>query len=161
LSIEIRIATEQDLPSVARLTAVVQILHAALEPEIFRNDCTHEELIGFLSDRLKEPDKTIAVAEQDGAIAGYIFFELQERPRTVFNHPRKRFYVHHISVTPDQRLQGVGSSLMAFVEAQAEAAGVSTLALDSWATNCGALDFFSARGFSPLNFVLSKSLKPG
>jgi hypothetical protein len=44
------------------------------------------------------------------------------------------------------------------VEAEALIAGITNIALDTWAANGSARSFFEARGFTPFNLSLGKQL---
>jgi GNAT superfamily N-acetyltransferase len=108
--------------------------------------------------RLGEPDSVIAIAEAHATPIGYVWFELQTRPETLFNPPRRRIYLHHVSVLPDARRRGVATALLHFVAQRAAVEGITDIMLDTWTANADAQVFFAARGFAPLQMVFRKTL---
>jgi ribosomal protein S18 acetylase RimI-like enzyme len=57
-------------------------------------------------------------------------------------------YLHHISVKPGHRRNGVGSALMGAVRDAATKAGIAPIVLDVWNFNEEARAFFRRRGFA-------------
>ncbi|MEQ7156447.1 GNAT family N-acetyltransferase [Brevundimonas aurifodinae] len=154
-----RSAKTSDLEALIDLNAVVQSLHATLEPAQFLTQADRDGVAALFSATLeKEPD-AILVAEIDGALVGYVWLEVQERPATLFSPPRTRAYVHHLAVHEGARRLGAGSALMRAAESESRARGVRRMVLDAWATNEGAQHFFQAEGFVPFNIVLEKALE--
>ncbi|MCJ2050016.1 GNAT family N-acetyltransferase [Methylobacterium sp. J-070] len=88
---------------------------------------------------------------------GYLWYERQDRPATVLTQARRRIYVHHLAVRESARRAGVATALLRAVEVEAMAHDVDRLVLDAWTRNEEALRFFQARGFRPLNILLSKT----
>ena len=158
MTYDIRKAREFDLPSLARLNGFVHTVHVAWAPETFEADPAPDALIDFLTGRLSDPNSHFAIARVDGDDIGYIWFERQERPGTVFTKPFLRLYVHHIAVDPSRRSLGVGTALMAYLETEAVSAGISTLALGAWSVNEDAIGFFKARGYAPMIETLRKTI---
>lgn len=158
MTIWIRTASAPDASLLARLNRDVQRLHAALEPGFFKSAPDNKEVAGFFAARLTWQDNHIRIADADGDPKGYIWFEVQDRPETPLTLPRKRIYVHHLSVQASVRRQGIASALLKHVEEEARARGITNIALDTWAANGSARSFFSARGFAPFNVSLGRRL---
>ena len=158
MAIVIRAASTSDASLIARLNRDVQKLHADLEPATFKIYPDEEKLIAFFSDKLLASESHIFIAIINDTAAGYVWFDVQVRPTTLFNFPRSRIYVHHLSVIEDARRQGIASMLLKHVEEQALAMGVKDIALDAWTANDSALAFFSAQGFAPFNVSLRRRL---
>jgi ribosomal protein S18 acetylase RimI-like enzyme len=162
MSLAIANATQADIPDILRLNLEVQSLHASLAPQNFLQDCDEQELFEFWRAQLNTPRHKVRLAKMGGGIVGYLWFELQERPKTPFNPPRTRLYIHHIGVAASVRRSGVGEALIAQLHAEARALGVSDLLLDTWAANSSARAFFQKAGFKDLNIVMAKHLgRPG
>ena len=158
MRIVIRAASKSDASLLARLNRDVQSLHADLEPTIFKKSPVEEELVSFFSAKLSSPESRIYVADVADQGVGYVWFDIQVRPETLFTFPRSRVYVHHLSVREDARRQGVASMLLKHVEQQALALSIKDIALDAWTANDSALTFFSAPGFAPFNVSLRRQL---
>ncbi|PXA83280.1 hypothetical protein DMC25_18185 [Caulobacter sp. D4A] len=154
----IRPAVEDDIPALVALNAVVQALHAALSPEVFKPKVDPVELAAFLRGLLDQPSNRLRVAAVDGAAVGYAWAEVQDRPETPFALARRRLYLHHLSVDPAVRRQGVASALLGSLEDEARAAGLASVVLDAWADNAAAQAFFAAAGYGPLNITRAKRL---
>jgi len=147
-----------DANAVALLNGEIQQLHAELEPTFFKTDASHAEVVAFFAAKLSAPGHGIQLAEIGGMPVGYVWFEVQDRPETPFQFARKRIYIHHLSVKRAARRTGVGSALLDAIQTAAMGAGITSIALDTWAANSHALRFFEAQGFTPFNLVLGKRL---
>ena len=154
MTIIIRVATNSDLDTLARLNQVVQSVHADLYPDDFAPTVDDEGLKALLSPRVGN----IAIAEVNGEPVGYIWCEVQTRPASAFSPAHRRLYVHHLSVEPDARRQGIASALMSHAEAWAHGEELSEIALSHWAANAGAAQFFTAHGFTPYQVLMRKRL---
>lgn len=152
MTIVVRLATPADLAVIVELNQVVQSVHAELYPDDFRPAVEADGLRTLLAPRLAN----IAIAELDGAPAGYIWFEIQTRPANAFSPALRRLFVHHLSVGRDFRRQGVASALMAHAEAFAEGEDINEIALSYWANNAVARQFFAAQGFAPYQVYVRK-----
>ena len=60
-------------------------------------------------------------------------------------------HLHHISVRPACRRQGVGSGLLDAVRTAAASAGISLITLDIWTFNEASRAFFRRHGFAAYN----------
>jgi shikimate dehydrogenase len=159
MTLSVRAATEADLDTLVRLNQAVQRLHADLEPNIFKPLTDHEEVFAYFAAQLEAPRHHFRLAEIDGEVAGYIWFEIQETAETPFTVPTERLYVHHIAVEESARRRGIASALLKSVEAGALALGIDQIALATWAANAQARAFFTAQGFQPSILIKQKTLK--
>lgn len=148
----VRVATNADLDTLVRLNQVVQTVHAELYPADFHVTVDADGLKALLAPRLE----AISIAELDSDQVGYIWFDVQTRSATPFSPPRKRLYVHHLSVAPEARRRGVARALMSHAEAHADAEALDEIALSHWAANTGAQEFFAAQGFEPYQVLMRK-----
>ncbi len=159
MSMEVRAASEADFDALVQLNQVVQSLHATLYPGDFKQVADPSAVRAFFASRLAAPKSGIGIAEADGAPIGYVCFEVQAQPETPFSPPRRRIYVHHISVAPDARRRGTPTALMRHVEHRAVSDHIDEIALDAWAMNLDALQFFGSQGFAAFNVMLRKKLE--
>jgi GNAT superfamily N-acetyltransferase len=95
---------------------------------------------------LAQPDKLVLIAEIDSLPVGYAYAEIVHRPETTFSYTDDLIYLHHISVRPTYRKQGVGTALMDAVRVAAGAKGIGAFAVD-----IAARTFFLHQGFTPYN----------
>jgi len=129
-----------------------------LEPTFFKAAPDAEELIAFFAAKMSSPESHILIASIAAEPAGYVWFDVQDRPDTPLTLPRRRIYIHHLSVQAGARRQSLATMLMKHVEDKALALGIRTIALDTWAANSSARSFFSGRGFEPFNVSLNRQL---
>ncbi len=154
--ISVRTADEADIDAIVRINQTVQWLHAGLEPSLFKAVTDEMEVAAFFSAQLDSPQHAFRVAEIDGAIAGYVWFEKQETAETPFTFPTRRVYVHHLAVDAAARRQGVASALLKNVQDEARADSINKLVLATWATNDTAQAFFAAQGLKAFILMLQK-----
>lgn len=96
------------------LNAIVQRLHAAERPDIFRPDPHPLDVEALFRDLLQRPTHfaLVAVAE-DGTDIGYALCEILDTAPDALTFARRRGVLHHIAVQPHARRQGVGLALIA------------------------------------------------
>jgi GNAT superfamily N-acetyltransferase len=148
MAILIRKAVERDAAILGVLNADVQALHAAALPWLFKPSGPDTFALCEVKPLLAQPENLFFIAEVDGVAVGYAYAELQEWPETPFTRAREMIYLHHISVRPAHRRQGVGSALMGAVRDAATGAGITPIVLDVWTFNEEARTFFRRRGFA-------------
>ncbi len=156
--VKVRAVSEDDLDALTQLNNVVQGLHSVLYPEDFKQVTDPSAVRMFFAARLAASMNAIGIAEADGVPVGYVWFAVQNQPETPFTPPRRRMYVHHISVAPDARRRGIAAALMHYVEQQAASEAIDEIALDTWSANLDARHFFGSQGFVTLTEVLRKKL---
>lgn len=158
MTITVRVAWVADIDDLVRLNRDVQQVHAELEPAFYKADIDAGAVAAFFTGKLASPGNHIRIADSAGGPNGYVWFEKQDRPETALTLPRKRIYIHHLSVQPNARRRGIASALLRQVEAEALIDGIKTIALDTRAANASARDFFASRGFAPFNLSLARRL---
>jgi ribosomal protein S18 acetylase RimI-like enzyme len=100
---------------------------------------------------LAMPDNIVFVAEVEFVAVGYAYAEVVHRPETSFSYADDLVYLHHISVRPSHRKQGVGRALMDALRSAASERGILVFALDVWTFNDDARSFFRRQGFTLYN----------
>jgi ribosomal protein S18 acetylase RimI-like enzyme len=58
-------------------------------------------------------------------------------------------HLHHISVRPDSRRQGIGNALLAAVRSVGNDDGITMMTADVWVFNENARAFFRRHGLTP------------
>lgn len=92
--------------------------------------------------------KQLVVAERDGATTALALFE---RAGT-------HAWLHDLVVARAARGERTGAAVLAWIEAEAAAAGVGDLFLESGTANDGAHRFFAREGYETVSVVMRKSL---
>jgi ribosomal protein S18 acetylase RimI-like enzyme len=154
----IREAGTSDLDALVELNLHVQRLHVEEEPERFVEP-SRDAVAAWLSERLAEEGWRALVAESDGRCAGYVLFELIDRPAGIFTAAMRALYIHQIGVDPGVRRRGIGRALLEAVEREAAELGVQQVALDTWSFNASAQAFFTGCGYEIFNVRLRRHLR--
>jgi diamine N-acetyltransferase len=149
MSILVRRATTPDAELVSSLNADVQALHAAALPWRFKPPGPGTFAPKDAEALLAKPDHLTFIAEVAGEPAGYASAEIVRRAETPFHYPHARVHLHHISVRPDHRRQGVGKALLTAVRAAAKEQGITLLSADVYTFNENARAFFRRHGLTP------------
>ncbi|MGC4089248.1 MAG: GNAT family N-acetyltransferase [Polyangiaceae bacterium] len=146
--VSVRRASNDDIDALARLTVEVQELHFTNRPDQFK--AANTGAIGRWFDQvLRSPSGAAWVAERDGEVVGNALVLFRESAESPFAPARKWWSLEHVAVTAAQRRTGVGRSLVEHIAAEARAAGIRELRLESWAFNGDAQAAFERLGFTP------------
>lgn len=148
---QIRRATQADLKAITALNVDVQMLHAEALPDLFKVPTSPDFSAGFITAQLADPDSYFFVGNLDGEDIGYIFARLVNQPENEYRHAMRYLYIDQISVKPGYRRQGYGERLIQRVKQLAAEKGIEMIALDVWAFNTKAQDFFAEQGFVIFN----------
>ncbi len=154
---EIRKATETDLPALHSLLRQVLTVHHKGRPDLFRGGTekyTDEELRALLMDEMRP----IFVAVRDGAVCGYSFCMFRQLPADNILTDIKTLYIDDLCVDETARGQGIGRALYTHVCAFAKESGCYNLTLNVWACNESALRFYEACGLKPQKIGLETIL---
>jgi ribosomal protein S18 acetylase RimI-like enzyme len=149
MPIRIRRATTTDAELLSLLNVDVQTLHWSALPTRFKPPGPDAFPPSAAAELLAKPGNFVFVAEVDSVPVGYAYAEVIHRPETPFSYADDLVYLHHISVRPSCRKQGVGRALMDSVRSAAAERGITVLALDTWTFNEEARSFFRRQGFTP------------
>jgi ribosomal-protein-alanine N-acetyltransferase len=95
------------------------------------------------------PGNLVFIAEVDSEPAGYAYAEIVQLSETPMRHAWKEVHLHHISVRPAYRRNGVASALLDAVRAAGGENGIGLVTLQVWTFNEGAQAFFRRQGFTP------------
>jgi ribosomal protein S18 acetylase RimI-like enzyme len=136
---------------VSALNDDVQAVHAAALPWRFKVPGPDTFPPAVAAEILAKPETLVFIAELAGAPAGYAYAEVARLPDRPMHRAYDMVYLHHISVRPATRRQGVGEALLAAVRNAGKAVGIDLVALDVWAFNEPARAFFRKQGFVVYN----------
>ena len=154
---QIRRAVKEDLDRINHLLRQVLEVHAAGRPDIFisgRKKYTDSELLDILSD-----DNTpVFVAEDDGLVVGYAFCIYQITKANNILRDRKVLYIDDLCVDENCRGKHIGTQLFEYVSGIAKENECDAVTLNVWTCNEGAMKFYEKCGFSPLKYVMEKTI---
>src|SRR3569623_1006687 len=145
-AIAVRAAGPADEASLADLAAVVQQLHFAARPDVFK-PVNVEALQGWFREALRSNQRRVLLAEAAGSSAGYAVVVDGDRDEDAFARPRRWREVDQLAVAPGYRKQGVARALLEHIAAAALADGIPSLELNTWGFNQPARDAFRRLGF--------------
>jgi ribosomal protein S18 acetylase RimI-like enzyme len=148
MKVIVREATEADAGNISSLNTDVQATHASAVPWLFKPASPDTFPPEVVAELLDEPSNLVFIAEVESTPAGYVYAEIIDRPETSFNHAYQMIYIHHVSVRPTLRRQGVGRALLEAVQAEARKRDIHMISLDVWTFNDAARAFFSRNGFT-------------
>jgi len=139
-------ATAKYIDDIARLNNVVQELHVAREPGLFRPVDAAAVREGVRT-ALEDPAVTFLLAVEDEAPLGYALVRICERPENAYRASRTFLELDQIAVAPDARKRGVGSALIDAAFALAQSLDIPAVELSVWHFNDEAQRLFSRKGF--------------
>jgi ribosomal protein S18 acetylase RimI-like enzyme len=156
MRVDLRSAADTDIDAIVGLNAVVQRLHADLYPRDFKSSVDAAQARAFFAALLGSAGQAVGIAELNGALVGYIWFEVRARSETPFTFGRRLIYIHHLSVSPDVHRRGIASALLGLAQRRAVQEGIVDIALDAWSDNLSALRFFQASAFRAYNVLMRR-----
>jgi ribosomal protein S18 acetylase RimI-like enzyme len=151
MPVAIRRATVADAEVLSSLNFDVQTIHWSALPTRFKPPGPDTFPPIAAAALLAAQDNLVFVAEVDSLPVGYVYAEVVHRPETPFGYAEDLVYLHHISVRPSYRKQGLGRALVNVVRSAAGEREITVLAVDVWTFNEGARSFFRRQGFTPYN----------
>ena len=153
---EIRRARVEDIPGIDKLLYQVHKVHSDGRPDVFKageKKYTDEELVELL----KDDERPIYVAVEDGKVLGYSFLVFEYMTaKSMIN--MKSIYIDDICVDEEARGKHVGTALYENVIKVAKESGCAKITLNVWCLNTNAMKFYEAVGLTPLKIVMEKKL---
>ena len=112
MAVVIRKAETRDLPSLGRLGAMLMQTHYAFDKRRFLAPGAGSEIgyASFLGSMLDSPDDCVFVADDSGAIRGYVFVALEPMSWKELRGPAG--FIHDVAVAEEARQTGVATKLM-------------------------------------------------
>ena len=155
---EIRLATETDIPGMIRLLKQVGQVHHDIRPDLFRNGA-QKYSEADLAELLKDALRPIFVGIEDGQLLGYCFCILEEVKNNPVLQDVKSLYIDDLCVDENIRGSHVGSRLYDHVCSYARKIGCSSITLNVWCGNDNAMGFYQSRGMKPRKIYMEASLE--
>jgi ribosomal protein S18 acetylase RimI-like enzyme len=157
-SFVIRRATEADAPALGRLGGLLLRAHHAFDPQRFIAPGSDPEggYEWFLRSQLKEDDAAVFVAEQDGAVTGYIFAALE--PISWKELREACGFIHDIAVDQKGRRSGIATALMQAAMDWLRSRGAPRVVLGTAERNAAAQRLFEKLGFRRTMVEMTREL---
>ncbi len=154
----IRFATEKDIPQMMDLLHQVELVHHNARPDLFRNG-GEKYNASVLKALLRDPSRPIlAAAEEDDRMIGYAFCILQEIKNDPVLLDRKELYIDDLCVDAAVRGKGVAKFLWEKTVAYAKDLGCDAVTLNVWEGNERARHFYDNCGLKPRKTYLEYPL---
>ena len=155
--LNIRQAKEKDIPAILNLLSQVLEVHAVLRPDLFISG-TRKYTEAELKEILKDANRPVFVAEEDGAVLGYCFCIIEHTAQGNNTRESKTLYIDDLCVDEKQRGQQIGRKLTDFVTAFAREIRCYDVTLNVWEGNDTALRFYKKNGFAVRKTMMEKIL---
>jgi ribosomal protein S18 acetylase RimI-like enzyme len=149
MSFTLRTARPEDVPALAALATDAFV---GAFGHLYRD----EDLAAFLAEHrteqayreaLADPTTRIALAEADGAPAGYAMIHWPSEFASESDATRP-LALHQLYCAPGRTGGGIGAALMEWALGEARALGCDAVQLSVWSENFGAQRFYARYGFS-------------
>ncbi len=154
---EIRFAQSRDIPGMLNLLQQVGEVHHQIRPDLFRSGAQKYDEAA-LEALLKNPDRPIFIAQNEGQVAGYAFCILQVTKDDPVLQDRKVLYIDDLCVDEAQRGHGIAGALYQQVCQYARSIGCDAVTLNVWSGNDTAMAFYQKCGLKPqkvgMEFIL-------
>jgi len=147
----------RDRVAVRDCFAELQDVERGLEPRLPEGRAVAEAYLDFMLARCAEWDGAVLVAEEDGAVVGFICVWAQMPPDDP-SELRPCAHVSDLVVLPAWRGRGIGRALLARGEVYARSRGAERLRIGVLARNEGARRLYAATGFREAYVLLTKAL---
>ncbi len=147
--INVRMASEKDIPRIHELLAQVALVHHKGRPDLFKygqSKYTDEQLKAIL----KDPRRPIfAAADDNDCLQGYAFCIFQQHLESNIMTDIKTLYIDDLCVDENKRGMHIGKTLYGAVLDFARAHGCYNVTLNVWSCNESAMKFYQACGLKP------------
>ena len=153
----IRFACEKDIPQMLDLLLQVGEVHHQIRPDLFRAGAQKYDEAA-LKRLLKNPDRPILAAEEDGKMVGYAFCILQITKDDPVLCDRKVLYIDDLCVDENHRGRGIAGALYHRALELARELSCDAVTLNVWWGNDNALRFYENCGLQKQKIGMEKVL---
>ena len=141
-------AEEKHIPGMIELLKQVGQVHHVGRPDLFRAGAqkyNEADLQGLLRDE----NRPIFIAEEDGQVLGYGFCVLKVTKDDPVLADNKTLYIDDLCVDENCRGKHIGKTVYAHIVAYAKSIGCDSVTLNVWAFNESARGFYESLGMKP------------
>ena len=144
----VRRAEIKDIEKINELLLQVAMVHHYGRPDLFKANCRkykNDELVEII----KDDNRPIFVAEDDGVVMGYAFCVITDRKDDNVLTDMKNLYIDDLCVDENMRDKHVGTVIYDYVKKYAKEIGCYNLTLNVWSCNESAQKFYERQGLKP------------
>ena len=154
---EIRLATERDIPGLLALLLQVGQVHHEIRPDIFpERTLKYDE--AALKELLKDEKRPVFVALDGDFVAGYCFCVHKDYEFGGASVPRRELYIDDLCVDEKHRRRGIAEALYRHALDYAKDCGCGFVTLNVWCGNDGAMRFYENAGLTPRHIMMETKL---
>ncbi|OZG43198.1 GNAT family N-acetyltransferase [Aeromonas sp. A35_P] len=153
-SLEIRKAREQDIGAILELNRQIGEIHFTQAPQVFCPPSPEER--AFLLAAIAAEGRLFCVAEQEGAVAGFLTARIDINETIPFLSKEPICRIGTLVVDEGHRSRGIGKALIAHCDAWGKAQGASQLRLEVMAFNERAKALYERLGFKMLSQTMAR-----
>ena len=153
----VRRAEIKDIEKINELLLQVAMVHHYGRPDLFKANCRkykNDELVEIV----KDDNRPIFVAEDDGVVMGYAFCVITDRKDDNVLTDIKNLYIDDLCVDENVRGGHIGTRLYEYVLDFAKKNGFYNVTLNVWAGNDSALKFYEHIGLKVQKIGMEKIL---
>lgn len=143
----IRFANTDDIPQLLNLLRQVEMVHHDIRPDLFRDGGEKYEP-ETLKELLKDVNRPVLAAVEDGVVVGYAFCVLEETAGDPARLDRKELYLDDLCVDASVRGKGVAKQLWQGTVDLAKRLGCDAVTLNVWEGNDRARKFYENCGLT-------------
>ena len=151
-NIVIRKVKENDYSDLKILMQYIQDLHYLNRSDIHK----HNEI--FSKDEFNENFDNILVAEIKGTLCGIAIYFIKNTKDNNYVHGKKVLFVEWLAVKPKYRKKGVASLLMDKMQEIAKENKCSSIELNVWSFNKGAIKFYEKMNMKVKTIIYEKRI---
>ena len=155
---EIRLVTTAEIPGMIDLLKQVGEVHHQIRPDLFRAGA-QKYSAADLEELLKDENRPIFGAIEDGKLLGYCFCMIEEVKDNTVLCDTKSLYIDDLCVDENCRGQGIAKKLYDHVCNYAKSIGCCSVTLNVWCGNDNAMKFYENRGMKPRKIYMEASLE--
>lgn len=151
---EIRKAREQDIDAILELNRQIGEIHFTQAPQVFCPPSPEER--AFLLAAIVAEGRLFCVAEQEGAVAGFLTARIDINETIPFLSKEPICRIGTLVVDEGHRSRGIGKALIAHCDEWGKAQGASQLRLEVMAFNERAKALYERLGFKMLSQTMAR-----
>jgi diamine N-acetyltransferase len=148
----------RDAAPLRQLVVELHDFERRLEPSLPESETMADPYVSTLFERCARWSGQVLVAEQSGAVVGFVVVLARVPPEAPDEIQHDHAYVSDLVVLPRHRRRGLGALLLQHAEAVARKAGATHIRVDVLARNSGAHELYARLGFRDFSVQMVKRL---
>jgi ribosomal protein S18 acetylase RimI-like enzyme len=148
----------RDLEAVRLCFVELQEVERRVSPRMPPGEKVADAYLDLMFRRCREFDGAVLIAEEDGAVVGFVTIWARYRSAEPDDDPAEHGFISDLVVSSAKRGGGIGRALLRAAEARAREAGAQVVRLSVKAGNLPATSLYAAEGYQESEIYLEKDL---